>query len=204
MEKIFCIGFNKTATTSLKEFMKLEGYSVADQIQFEQNFDAIRFGYSDLIIDIIKNDYKEYVFFQDVPFGLPNFYKKLYSEFPNAKYILTVRDNSDTWYQSLINYYHLIFSDYMSDFCRVPYIRPKWLCDLWSDGYGSPKQDPFNKESLTQIYEDHIKDVESFFMDKKNFIKINLNNSEDFYKYEKFLGKKFISTSFPHVNKSIL
>ena len=42
--------------------------------------------------------------FQDVPFSLPNIYKKLYILYPNAKFILTIRDSAEQWYSSLINF----------------------------------------------------------------------------------------------------
>lgn len=103
--KVFCIGFNKTGTTSLSKIFSNNNFLVAPQTPFECNTDSYIYGYPSTIIEMIKNDYFEYSFFQDVPFSLPNFYENLFDNFPNAKFILTVRDNENDWYDSLIRFH---------------------------------------------------------------------------------------------------
>ena len=140
--------------------------------------------------------------FQDIPFSLPNFYKELYKEFPEAYYILTVRDSSEVWYNSLDRFYKKSFPNKYHKIHEIEYIRKGWLYSYLTDCLNSPKTEPLNKSSLVAVYENHISDVEEFFKDKPNLIKINLTNPLDFNRLEKFLGNKFKSTSFPHLNKT--
>jgi hypothetical protein len=99
--KIFCIGLNKTGTTSLKKEMALQGFTVGNQRQAELLFD-----------DWVKRDFRRIVrycrtarFFQDAPFSYPYTFIALDQAFPGSKFILTVRDNAEQWYNSLIRFH---------------------------------------------------------------------------------------------------
>ena len=94
--KVFCIGLNKTGTTSLKKESGLQGYTVGNQRQAELLFD-----------DWVKRDFKRIIrychtaeFFQDAPFSYPYTFIALDQAFPGSKFILTLRDNADEWYYS--------------------------------------------------------------------------------------------------------
>ena len=200
--KIFCIGFNKTGTTSLQNLLIKEGFIDSNQSHFEQNLDSYIFKNPSTLIEIIKTYYPLSNIFQDVPFSLPNFYKELYKEFPDAYYILTVRDSSEVWYNSLFNFYKKVFPNRFFKPKEIEYIRKGWLYSYLTDCLKSPKHDPYNKSSLISSYENHIFDVEEFFKGKSNLIKINLNNPLGLNRLESFLGVKFQNTSFPHLNKS--
>ena len=200
--KIFCIGFNKTGTTSLQRLLLDEGFIDSRQEHFEQNLDSYVFKNYSTYTGIIKTGYSTSNIFQDIPFSLPNFYKELYKEFPEAYYILTVRDSSEVWYNSLDRFYKKSFPNKYHKIHEIEYIRKGWLYSYLTDCLNSPKTEPLNKSSLVAVYENHISDVEEFFKDKPNLIKINLTNPLDFNRLEKFLGNKFKSTSFPHLNKT--
>lgn len=100
-QKIFCVGFNKTGTTSLKKEMEDLGFAVGNQRKAELLFD-----------DWVKRDFrrlKKYCytaqFFQDAPFSFPYTFIALDQFFPKSKFILTIRDSSEQWYNSLINFH---------------------------------------------------------------------------------------------------
>ena len=152
---------------------------------------------------MIKEDYLHSNFYQDVPFSLPNFYKTLYSEFPNTHFILSTRTTSEEWYNSLFNSHQKLFPNRINQPERIEYIYEGWLFSYLTEGLGSPKYDPYNKKSLIESYDNHNKGVKEFFKGKNNLIEINLSNPKDFNKLEQFLDIKFTSTSFPHLNKSI-
>jgi hypothetical protein len=91
--KVFCIGRNKTGTTSLKRAFEDLGYPVGDQRKaeiltgkhyFDGNFQPI--------IDYCKTAQV----FQDVPFSYPETYKYLDKAYPGGKFILTLRDDPRT------------------------------------------------------------------------------------------------------------
>lgn len=200
--RIFCIGFNKTGTTSLQNLFLNEGFVDSNQSHFEQNLDSYVSKNPSTFINIIKTYYPTSNIFQDIPFSLPNFYKELYKTFPDAYYILTVRDNSEVWYNSLFNFHKKSFPNRFSTPQEIEYVRKGFIYDFLTEGLGAPKHDPYNKESLIGSYNKHIQDVEEFFKGKPNLIKINLSNNKDFIKLQKFLNIEFKSKNFPHLNKS--
>src|SRR5690606_39066036 len=103
--KIFCIGQNKTGTTSLQKFFEDHGYKVGDQPTAEL-----------LIDDYIARNWKPILkycetaeVFQDIPFSNDYLYVLLDFYFPNAKFILSERDNADQWYNSITKFHTKLF-----------------------------------------------------------------------------------------------
>jgi len=96
--KIFCIGLNKTGTTSLKKEMILQGFVVGNQRKAELLFD-----------DWVQRDFRRIIrycrtaqFFQDEPFSCPYTFIAMDQAFLGSKFILTIRDDAEQWYNSLI------------------------------------------------------------------------------------------------------
>lgn len=199
--KVFCIGFNKTGTTSLSSIFSNNSFLVAPQSPFEYNTYSYIYGNSSTIIEMIKNDYFEYSFFQDVPFSFPNFYKDLHNNFPSAKFILTVRDNEKVWYDSLIRF-HKKFTNFKNP-KKIQYIYEGWIHKIQTNVYGAPNYDPYNYEILTKSYKTHITDVEKFFSDKPGkLLKVNLKDKELISKLENFLEVPFLDRTIPQLNKT--
>ena len=106
--KVFCIGRNKTGTTSIAKIFNEIGLDVAPQEHFEL-----------LIKDWYKNDFSKIITsvkykgisFQDIPFSLPKTFEILDNEFPNSKFILTVRDSPEAWYKSLTTFHAKLFGN---------------------------------------------------------------------------------------------
>jgi len=104
-QKIFCVGNNKTGTTSLNRFFEELGLVVCDQRRCE----ALAFRY------LHKNTVQEFwsgllaeidsaQFFQYIPFSNPIILRGLLHHFPDAKYIYTIR-RPDDWYLSLVKHH---------------------------------------------------------------------------------------------------
>ena len=197
--KIFCIGFNKTGTTSLSSLFEDEGYKVAPQVPFEM---GVNFNGDNTSLLKALSQYDSYEFFQDVPFSFPKVYEFLYKKYPNAKYILSVRSNPNEWYESLIRYHKMNFKNFNNP-VNITYIEEGWIYNLLTKIYGAPECDPYNKESIIQSYKDHNNNVRDFFRGKGNFIEINLSNTFDFERLNDFMGYTFKSVCFPHKNKSV-
>lgn len=105
--KIFCIGKNKTGTTSLKAAMAELQYRVGVQRDAEL-----------LIHDWAIRDFRRIVrycrsaeFFQDVPFSYPYTFIAMDQAFKGSKFILTVRDNPEQWYNSLVKFHSKLFGE---------------------------------------------------------------------------------------------
>lgn len=200
--KIFCIGFNKTGTTSLASFLSKNGFSVAPQTPFELELSSYINGDYEKILNKIKKDYFNYDFFQDIPFSLPFFYEKLYTEFPDSKFILLVRDNEKTWYNSFLNFHKNLFGDVSSP-DKIIYNGEGWINELLTKVYKSPSSNPYDYESLTRVYSEHVSNSKKFFKDKKqNFLVLNITDKNLVQKLETFLKIKFKVREFPHLNKS--
>jgi hypothetical protein len=237
--KIFCIGYNKTGTTSLTKLFKDEGYKVAPQGQFELELkkyvdnknekndilDIINKHYNNYyhadfyqiicdlikkypdqsaffkrIIFLIKEQYNDYEFFQDIPFALPNLYKDLYLNFPSDKFILSVRNTSIEWYNSLIQFYASFWG--MENLNNVRTTHPD-IYEIMTQFWGGTPEKPYHRQKLINTYEKHNSDIRDFFHAKDNFIEINLAVPNDFIRLQEFLGVKFKSTEFPHENKTM-
>jgi hypothetical protein len=199
--KFFCIGYNKTGTTSLTEFFKQNGYSIAPQKPFEYNLNSYFSKNHSTFIDMIKEDYYENTFFQDVPFSLPNFYKSLDTEFENAKFILTVRNDENQWYESLIRYHKQKFNN-LKDPYNITYVYQGWITKILNNAYGSPKYDPYNSQALKQSYINHIENATEYFLKKTNKLLILNLEIDKVSKLENFLDIKCTSDKFPKINIS--
>ena len=104
-KKIFCIGSNKTGTSSLRELFLKVGLNVSPQKQQEAYFNDENNLTDDAnIVAYIK----KYDFFQDVPFSLGNLFVKLDTLFQDSKFILSIRD-ADDWFDSLCNFHLKIY-----------------------------------------------------------------------------------------------
>src|SRR5437763_5861921 len=88
-QKIFCIGRNKTGTTSLTKAMMELGFITGNQGRAERLIDCYKLRNFKPIIAYCKTAQ----FFRDVPFSLPFTFIALDVAFPGSKFILTVRDS---------------------------------------------------------------------------------------------------------------
>lgn len=74
MSKIFCIGFNKTGTTSLARLFELSKFKVACQSYVEKNCSLQSYSKNFEALDLVI---KKNVFFQDQPFSQHDVFKYL-------------------------------------------------------------------------------------------------------------------------------
>src|SRR5690554_2768849 len=104
--KIFCIGRNKTGTTSLEAALNELGYKMGDQSSGEALLEDYKNRNWKPIVDFCKTAEA----FQDVPFSWPYTWLILHFHFPEAKFILTIRDE-EQWYNSLVRFHSKLFSN---------------------------------------------------------------------------------------------
>lgn len=98
--KVFGIGFNKTATTTLETIFRHIGLLVPNQQQQERA----------IALATYRGDYgpfyqfvSQFEAFQDRPFSTDQVYIAADSLFPKSKFILTVRD-SEKWFRSFYRF----------------------------------------------------------------------------------------------------
>jgi len=200
-EKVFCIGLNKTGTTSLEKFMEIHGFACGDQVKGELllgDFSAENF---QSIIDFCQTA----DFFQDLPFSAPNCYRVLLEEFPDAKYILTVRDSAKVWYDSLVRFHESVFGKPLTKelLMKATYRYEGFAWEANRVLYESPEEDPYNRKSLIETYNDHCKSVVKVFEKRENLLVLNVGEENAASKLSAFLEMEPLIKEMPWLNKTV-
>lgn len=200
--KIFCVGRNKTGTTSLEAALKELGYKMGDQTLGEALINEYNYRDWKPIVDFCKTADA----FQDAPFSWPYTWMAMHINFPKAKFILTVRDE-EQWYNSLIRFHSNLFSDgkrppNKEELQLAKYHRKGFLWETNRAVWQTPENDPYNKELMISNFRAHNFSVKNYFANKENFLELDLTEEGAYYKLCKFLNKKPIRNSFLHLNKS--
>ncbi len=175
-QKIFCIGRNKTGTTSIARALSEMGYYVAPQRPAE------------LLLG-------------------PETYKYLHSRFPDSKFVLTIRDNPEEWYDSLIRFHSRVFGNgsipKMEDLMNATYVYRGWAWEANRYIYNSPEDDPYNKEILLNHYNSYNKNVCEYFNKFQNsLLVLNLKDPSAPKVLSQFLQSTKGLQSIPWLNKT--
>ncbi len=201
--KIFCVGRNKTGTTSLAAALRGLGLAVGDQFQAER-----------LAKDWATRDFRRLFrycrtaeAFQDIPFSWPFTWQALDQRFPGSKFILTVRNSADEWYDSMIRFHAAMFGHgripTIEDLRASDYIRPGAAYEVNRMLYDTPEDDPYNKGRLIASYETHNRAVVEYFRHRPgDLLVLNVAAPEAYPKLCAFLGKPVAHRAFPWENKT--
>ncbi len=177
--KIFCIGQNKTGTTSLKKFFQDHGFKVGDQPTAELMMD-----------DYIARNWKPILkycetaeVFQDVPFSNDYLYVLLDHHFPNAKFILTERDSPEQWYNSITKFHAKLFGKdgrvpTKEDLQKATYRDKGLVWKVFNEKFGEVEGDIYNKKHLIRRYNERNKQMKHYFKNKSNFLVVNLSQPD--------------------------
>jgi len=142
-----------------------------------------------------------------VPYSLPETYKHLDQAFPGSKFILSVRDSPEQWYQSVVRFQSKKFGrdgklPTAEDLHKAVYVRKGWLLNRLKL-YGLTEDDPFNKERMIAHYEKHNREVREYFAERPgDLLVINLAEPGSYGRFLDFIGAKSSRTEFPWENRS--
>lgn len=201
--KIFCIGRNKTGTTSLKKAFEDLNYIVGNQRKAEK-----------LLPDYKENNFGTIVqycssarVFQDFPFSYPGTFRHLDKAYPGSKFILTLRDSPEQWYNSLIKFHAKKFGNgnipTKSDLKNAGYVWKGWVWQCNRIMYDTPDEDPYNKEMMIETYKNYNQSVIEYFQNRPNdLIIINLAKRGSYQKLMHFLNIDSPFSDFPWENKT--
>lgn len=175
--KIFGIGMMKTGTSSLGFCLKALGYNHAPYTPR-------------LLRQVKQNDYTQlasyianYESFDDHPW--PSLYPWLDRNYPDSKFVLTIRKSSEAWYQSLCKHAKR----------RGPTFERKLVY-----GYAMPHG---QRRGHIGQYEAHNKAVETYFRGKPGKLLIVCwENGDGWAELCDFLGHAAPNLPFPHANAS--
>ena len=173
MQKVFGIGFHKTGTTTLESVLTDLGYKVC--------------GPKRELLELIKSKKFKNIFklvekydaFEDVPW--PLIYKELDDEFPNSKFILTIR-STDKWISSVVKHFG----------------NSKTKMREFIYGVGDPKG---NEEIYINRYVSHNESVLSHFKKRPNdLLIIDWSQENDLTRIHEFLNIGLPPNGVPHSN----
>lgn len=202
--KIFCIGQNKTGTTTIEAVLKGFGYRLGNQVKGELLLEA---WYARDFKQIIKFC-KTAEAFQDVPFSLPYTYQHIDVAFPNAKFILTERDSADQWYQSLTKFHSKLWADgkripTAADLKKAKYRGLGYAYRFNKYLYNTPETDIYNETILQAHYLNYNQTVKNYFKSRpEKLLIINVSNPLDYGNLCAFLNKPKLADNFPWENKT--
>ncbi|MEM8770398.1 MAG: sulfotransferase family protein [Pseudomonadota bacterium] len=175
--KVFCIGFQKTGTTSLYAALTELGYRTAAVVGRDFTAAELRDFGAQLCIETAE----KYDAAQDMPW--PVFFRELDAAYPNSKFILTVRD-SDSWFASLENH-----------FGAAPNAMQEFVY-----GAASPSG---NRERFLAVYEAHEQAVRAHFARRPDDLLImDLKQGHGWDELCAFLGRPVPDSPFPAKNRS--
>jgi hypothetical protein len=201
--KIFCIGQNKTGTTSLKKAFQDLGYLVGNQREAEKLLPFYLSGDFRPIVEYCKSAQV----FQDVPFSCPGMFEVLDKHFPGSKFILSVRDSSEQWYESLTKFHAKIFGGgqlpLKEQLQTARYVWEGWAWEAFSAMYPAPENDIYNREILMQHYEAYNRTVADYFKNRPcDLIILNLSEKGAYRRLMDFLNIRSPFEDFPWENKT--
>jgi len=203
--KIFCIGLNKTGTTSLGAFLEHSGFIVDKQSYGEG-----------LLSNYLKRDFKSIIkhcknskaeVFQDVPFSLPYTFCHLDNAFPNSKFILTIRNSNEQWYESILKFHSDKFNKgskptYKS-LINSNYVYKGWMWDLMNDVFFKNNENTYDRQGFIDVYDSYVASVKSYFRNTPNkLIIINLSKENDFKRVCEFLDINSNLKTFPKITSA--
>ena len=201
--KIFVIGRNKTGTTSTGSALSSFGYRIGNQTEAEQ-----------LSEDWFKRDFRRIVkycknadAFQDVPFSRDYTYQIMDYAFPGSKFILTVRNSPEEWYESLTRYHTEIVGKNRlptaGDLKQFLYRNTGWLWRQQQIVYGIDETSLYDKDIYINHYISHKHKILDYFRNRpEDLLVLNLSKPGAMQSLCKFLNITFTNQVMPHLNKS--
>jgi hypothetical protein len=202
--KYFCIGRNKTGTTSLKKAFEDLGFPVGNQRKAELIYDDHYFNNNfSPIIEYCKSAQV----FQDVPFSVPDTFKYLDKAYPGSKFILTIRDDAEQWYHSITRFHAKKFgkggrTPTVEDLKSATYLRKGAMYNTVKI-HGTPDYDPYNKDIMLAHYNNYNESVINYFKGREDdLLVINLSEPDSYKKFVAFLGVSSPYKNFPWENKT--
>jgi len=202
--KYFCIGRNKTGTTSIAKAFSELGFLVGDQSIAEELTDE--YYYVGNFEPIIRYCTTAQVF-QDQPFSLPETFKHLDKAFPGSRFILTIRHSSEEWYQSLTRFHAKKFGrngqlPTANDLQNADYVRKGFMYNVVKL-YGTSDEEPYEKEILIAHYDAHNQSVTSYFANRPgDLLVINVAEAGSYKMFAQFSGTTPTRTEFPWENRT--
>lgn len=171
--KVFCIGLNKTGTTSLHQAFQILGLkSLHDSYQADALINAAIQGNYRLLHYL-----EDYDAFSDYPFF--RYYKELDIEYPGSKFILNTR-NVDEWLASRIKH-----------------------DEIWNGAHPHKPARITDRLTLSTFFISVESDIKSYFKHRPDdLLSFDVAGGDGWEKLSRFLDLKKPAGQFPHMNRA--
>ncbi|MCX6970134.1 MAG: hypothetical protein NTV93_08275 [Verrucomicrobia bacterium] len=201
-EKVFCIGANKTGTTSVAALFESLGYKLAPQIPAER-----------MIFDWAQRDFRKlirfcrkYDAFQDIPFSLDFTFQAMDNAFPSAKFILTIRESPEEWFDSYVRFTRKLLAGRSEksrqNLATINYNFDGFFLKAHDLIYGEQTA-PFDRDVYIRSYQTHNEQVISYFAHRrKKLLVLSLTDPGASRLLADFLNRDIGEISIPHLNTS--
>lgn len=202
-DKVFCIGLNKTGTTSLAAALEGLGYRLDDQSLAER-----------LLPHWLRRDFDAIVAhaagadaFQDIPFSLPFTYQALHMAYPQARFVLSLRDSPQEWYDSVLRFTRRIHGGSLPTARQLRdsgYGYPGFLHDAqFGTVPGLTEADPFDRAAHLRFYTAHRYAVTAYFRGSGRLLVLNPARPDSYAALCRFLGRSPVLERMPHLNRTV-
>ena len=203
-KKVFCIVANKTGTTSLETALRDLGHRMGDQ----EAAQALIGSYAQRRFSNIAAFCRSADAFQDAPFSWQYTFMFLDQVFPDARFILSIRDSEEQWYNSLLRFHSKVFGQNGAiptedDLKRAQRAEGRTAWDNFNVRHALIPGDPYNRHVLQTYYHDHNRMVMDYFRFRDNLLVINLSEPNAYQNFCTFLGEKPLYDRFPWENRAI-
>lgn len=200
--KVFCIGRNKTGTTSMSRALTILGYRVAPQGDGQD----LIFCWSQRNFMPIIDFCRDYEAFQDAPFSFPYTFQALDAAFPGSRFILTMRRDADAWYDSLIRFHKRHFAGQLPTVRQLKattYGHTGTAWDSQSLVFNIDEKTLYDRRVYKEQYDLHNAVVLDYFRHRPDdLLTMNLEEGRNWERLCSFLDKPIPSVQFPETNKT--
>jgi hypothetical protein len=201
--KVFCIGRNKTGTTSVEAALRSLGYRLGLQARGEMlKGDWTRRDFTRIVALCRTADA-----FQDVPFSNDYTFQAVDMHFPGSKFVLTVRDSPEQWFESLVRFHTRIVNKgrlpTAGDLREFNYRYKGYLWDGFVSTYGDDERLLYDKDTYIANYLDHNRHVVEYFRHRSDdLLVLNVAEDDAMQKLCAFLGQPYRGQKMPHMNRT--
>lgn len=145
--------------------------------------------------------------FQDVPFSLDDTFRAVDRAFPNSKFILTVRDSAEEWFESLVRFHTKLIGKgrlpTAGDLQSFDYNGVGWLWRAHTLIFGVDETTLYDRALYLPHYEAHINMVRDYFQQRPgDLLVVNLTDTQAMEELCHFLGADLGNRVMPHLNRS--
>jgi len=207
MSLVFVIGANKTGTNKNKKLKIKLGYTSINRQKSEGLLMVVANKEYDKLFNLIDSYKSSNVLAKDIPYNVHDIYEILENRYPNAKFILTIRD-SESWFNSIKNFHGKTLKiNSTESIKRCKYSYPGFMWDYYRHvlNYDESKKHLDNKDNMINAYNEYNKNAIEYFANKQDkFLLVNImdDNSDIAKKICDFLQIEYTGQIYDHEMKT--